>query len=70
MLNSKNQGPNSALACRYSLSPWVSGQSTFKMSRFDETGRRTASQDVSATGTLQTPELRNLEMVVFEFKTK
>lgn len=62
-----NQGSDAAISFHYDLAPWAPGRSTFNLIQFDENGRRITSRDASASGTLQTPKLRQLEMTVFEF---
>jgi hypothetical protein len=62
-----NQGPEAALSLPFNLTPWVPRSRAFRVTEFDEQGRRVASSDVSASGRLQTRKLRSLEIAVLEF---
>jgi hypothetical protein len=65
-----NGGASGSLSFAYDLGPWVSDRQVFAMTQYDEHGQTIATRDVPSAGTLQTAQLKPLEMTIFEFVAK
>lgn len=65
-----NPGPAGALSFKYDLSPWVVGPNSFVMRCYDQEGKLLTSEEATAAGALQTPNLTLMEIAVFEFEAK
>ncbi len=63
-----NQGAEGALTVPYDLSPWMQVGAEVQCVLTSETGESVAPVRVPSMGKLTTPNLRHLEMVVYEFR--
>ena len=65
-----NQGAEGARSFRYDLTPWLPVQSGVRMNRTDEDRKSARARAASAAGTITTPKMKHLEIVVYEFMAK